>query len=80
VDNNRSERHLRAAALGRRNYLFVGNERAGQNLAGLYSLVASCVANDVNPEEYLADVLLRVHTHPASRLDELLPHLWARLS
>jgi transposase len=32
--------------------------------------------NGVNPVEYLADVLLRVQIHPASRIDELLPHNW----
>jgi transposase len=77
VDNNASERALRVVALGRKNYLFVGHEDAGQNTAILYSLVASCEANGVNPEEYLADVLLRVQTHPASKLVELLPHAWA---
>jgi transposase len=45
----------------------------------LYSLVSSCIANDVNPEEYLADVLVRVHHHPQSRIDELLPHRWKKL-
>ena len=79
VDNNASERALRLAALGRKNFLFVGHELAGQNLAGLYSLVATCQANDVNPEAYIADVLLRIQTHPASELDELLPQNWNRL-
>jgi transposase len=41
--------------------------------------VATCEANGVNPELYLADVLLRVQTHPNSRIDELLPHLWKPL-
>jgi transposase len=76
LDNNRSEGALRAAAQGRKNFLFVGHEEAGQNLAGLYSLVATCEANGVNPELYLTDVLLRIQTHPQSRIDELLPHLW----
>jgi transposase len=76
VDNNASERALRVAALGRKNFLFVGSDEAGENLAGLYSLIATCEANGVNPVEYLADVLLRVQTHPASRIDELLPHNW----
>ncbi len=76
LDNNRSEGALRKAALGRKNFLFVGHEQAGENLAGLYALVATCEANGVNPELYLADVLLRVQTHPNSRIDELLPHLW----
>ncbi len=76
VDNNASERALRVAALGRKNFLFVGHDEAGENLAGLYSLIATCEANEVNPVDYLADVLLRVQTHPASRIDELLPHNW----
>jgi transposase len=77
IDNNASERALRVAALGRKNFLFVGTDEAGENLAGLYSLIATCEVNGVNPVSYLADVLLRVQTHPASRVDELLPHNWA---
>jgi hypothetical protein len=50
----------RGVALGRKSFLFVGHEAAGENLAGLYALVATCEANPVNPEAYLADVLLRV--------------------
>jgi transposase len=77
IDNNASERALRVAALGRKNFLFVGTDEAGENLAGLYSLIATCEANGVNPVDYLADVLLRVQTHPAARVDELLPHRWS---
>lgn len=76
LDNNESESALRRVALGRKNFLFVGNEAAGVNLAGLYSLVATCEANDINPVEYLADVLVRINEHPNSKLDELLPHNW----
>lgn len=76
LDNNESEAALRRVALGRKNFLFVGNDAAGANLAGLYSLVATCEANGINPLDYLADVLERVSTHPASRIDELLPHQW----
>jgi hypothetical protein len=52
------------------------HDDAGGNLAGLYSLVATCEANGVNPLAYLEDVLIRVHEHPNSRIDELLPHHW----
>jgi transposase len=79
LDNNRSEGALRIAAQGRKNFLFVGHEGAGQNLAGLYSLVASCEANGINSELYLADVLLRIQSHPQSRIIELLPHQWKPL-
>ena len=55
---------------------FVGDEEHGANLAGLYSLVASCDAMGVDPIEYIKDVLMRVDTHPASGIDELLPSNW----
>ena len=77
-DNNASEAALRTVALGRKNFLFIGNKEAGDNIAGVYSLVATCAANGVNPLEYLTDVLLRVQTHPTERIDELLPHRWQR--
>jgi transposase len=76
VDNNRSEAALRVVALGRKNFLFVFDEEHGENLAGLYSLVTTCEANSVDPIAYLHDVLLRVDTHPAAQIDELLPHRW----
>ena len=76
LDNNASERALRIVALGRKNYLFAGNDEAAENLAGLYSLVASCELHNVNPEHYLADLLIRVQTHPQQHIEELLPHRW----
>ena len=76
LDNNASERALRIIALGRKNFLFVGNPDCGDNLAGVYSLIATCDLHGVDPLEYLRDVLLRVDTHPAAKLDELLPHRW----
>jgi len=76
LDNNVSERALRLIALGRKNFLFVGHDDAGENLAVLQTLVSTCQLNGVNPEEYLADVLIRIQTHPQSRIDELLPHRW----
>lgn len=75
-DNNRSESALRIVALGRKNFLFVGHEEAGANIAGLYSLSATCEANGVEPIAYLTDVLGRVGSHPAAALDDLLPHNW----
>ena len=76
MTNNHSERALRPIAVGRKNFLFVGTETSGKNIAGLYSLIATCDAHGVNPLEYLANVVRRVSTHPASRIDELLPDHW----
>jgi len=75
-ENNLSERLLRIVALGRKNYLFVGHEEGGRNLAILASIVVTCVLHGVNPQQYLADVLIRVQDHPVSALDDLMPHRW----
>jgi transposase len=79
LDNNISERMLRIIALGRKNFLFVGHDEAGEHLAMLQSLVATCEMHQINPQQYISDVLIRIQTHPASRLDELLPHRWKEL-
>ena len=50
--------------------------RGGQNLAMIYSLVSTCELHELNPEDYLADVPISIQTHPANRIDELLPHNW----
>lgn len=76
IDNNASERALRIVALGRKNFLFVGHDVAGQNLAVLLSLVRSCETIGVNPQAYLTDVLMRVQDWPAARVEELLPENW----
>ena len=76
LDNNIAERALRPIALGRKNFLFVGSEQAGENLAILQSLTSTCVAHQVDPQAYLTDVLIRIQCHPMSRIDELLPMNW----
>jgi len=58
--------------------MFIGTDESGENHAILFSLIATCQLHGVNPREYLRDVLLRVQTHPASRIDELLPQNWKR--
>ena len=76
LDNNVSERALRIVALGRKNWLFVGHDAAGENLATLMSLTATCSLHGVDPQAYLTDVLVRVATTPQSQIDELLPWNW----
>ena len=64
IHNNASEAALRIVALVRKNSLFFGNEHAGRRFMTLYSLIATCERHDVNPEVYLADVLIRFRTIP----------------
>lgn len=77
ASHNASERALRIVALGRKNFMFVGHEAAGQNLAVLYSLMATCEEHGVDPHAYLADVMLRIDDHPNRLIDELLPDRWS---
>ena len=74
--NNIAENALRPIALGRKNYLFIGSEKGGRRAAIIYSLIRSCERHKVNAWEYLRDVLARISTHPASQMDDLLPHRW----
>jgi len=73
IDNNAAERALRCVAVGRKNYLFLGNDAGGERAAALYSLIGSAKLNGHNPEAWLREVLARIGEHPINRIDELLP-------
>jgi len=76
ADNNRVENLIRPIAIGRNNWLFAGSLRAGKRAAAIMSLVHSARLNGHDPYAYLRDVLERLPTQPATRIDELLPHRW----
>ena len=76
IDNNLAENAVRPLALGRKNYLFCGNHQAAERTAIIYSLMGTCIANNVNPQEWLTDILNRIQDHNIQKLDELLPHNW----
>jgi transposase len=76
IDNNWLENRIRPISIGRKNWLFAGSLRGGQRAAVIMSLIQSAKLNRHDPYRYLKDVLERLPTQPASRLDELLPHRW----
>lgn len=76
IDNNHLEQQIKPWKIGAKNWLFVGSALAGQRAAVVMSLVQSAKLNRIDPWAYLRDVLARLHAHPASRIDELLPHRW----
>lgn len=76
IDNNWVENQIRPIAIGRQNWLFAGSLRAGKRAAAIMSLVHSARLNAHDPYAYLRDVLERLPTQPASRIEELLPHRW----
>jgi transposase len=80
IDTNRLERQFRAAAVGRKNWLFFGSLAGGQTAATLYSIVQTARWHRLDVQTYLTDVLRRL---PALRPDDtegltaLLPNHWA---
>jgi len=76
LDNNPAERALRGVVIGRKNYLFAGSDAGGRRAAAMYSLIETAKLNGLNPQAYLADVLVRIADHPARRVAELLPWNW----
>jgi transposase len=76
IDNNYVENRIRPWALGRRNWLFIGSELAGERAAVVMSLLQSAKLNGHEPWAYLKDVLTRLPTQKNSRIEELLPHKW----
>lgn len=79
IDNNLIENRIRVLALGRKNYMFAGSHEGAAYNAMMYSFFACCKNVDVNPHEWLTDVISRIPAHKASRLSELLPHNWINL-
>jgi hypothetical protein len=79
IDNSAAERALRAVALGRKNFLFVGSDCGGERAAAMYSLIGSAKLNGLDPELYLRTVLARIADHPITQLQELLPWNLAHL-
>ena len=56
TDNNAAERALRGIAIGRHNWLFLGSDRGGRPAAAHYSLIASCLRNNVEPFAYACSI------------------------
>ena len=79
LTNNAAERAIRAVARGRKAWLFVGSDRGGERAAMMFSLIATCRLNDVDPLAWLTDVLTRIADLPQTRLHELLPWQWKKL-
>jgi hypothetical protein len=78
IDNNPVENKIRPTVIGKKNYLFMGSHDAAQRSAMIYSFLISCKANNINPEEWLEDVLIRINSTKKSELADLLPNRWKK--
>ena len=76
IDNNTAERAIRAIAVGRKNWLFLGSDNGGNAAAIHFSLIASAKRHGIDPFAYLRDLLRRIPTHPNKQIEELFPDQW----
>ena len=73
IDNNPVENCIRPIAIGKKNWLFAGSERAGKRAANIQTLFGTAKLNGLDPHAWLKDTLTKLPTWPNSRIDELLP-------
>ena len=73
IDNNPVENAIRPIAVGKKNWLFTGSERAGQRAAAIQTLFGTAQLNGLDPAKWLNDTLIKLPAWPNSRIDELLP-------
>jgi transposase len=76
IDNNVSERTLRAQAIGRKNWLFLGAAQGGPRAAVFYTILASAKRHRLEPWAYVTGLLLHLNAEEPD-LDSLLPDCWA---
>jgi transposase len=76
IDNNAAERALKRVAIGRKNWLFAGNDHAAASHARLWTLIASAERHGLNPQTYLMSVLAKIGQTPLSELNQFLPDRW----
>ena len=76
IDNNTCERTIRHQAIGRKNWLFIGSEKAGPRAATLFTILAGAKRHRIEPWAYVRELLVRIHADD-SHLEELLPDRWA---
>lgn len=77
IDNNAGERLLRQLALGRKNWLFFGNEGGGKTACILYTLLSSARRHGLNEFEYLCDIMARLaDLRSESEYREMPPDRW----
>jgi hypothetical protein len=77
IDNNPCERAIRPTAVGKKNWLFIGEANAGHRSAVIYTLIESCRRRGLDPFAYLKDVLTRLPKATNWNIGELTPAAWA---
>lgn len=79
LSNNEIERAIRPVAVGRKNWLFCWTEVGAKYAAMAFTLIESCKMNNINPWDYVLDVLQRIDSHPAKDIHQITPKYWKEL-
>ena len=78
IDNNLVENAIRPTAIGKKNWLFIGDAEAGQRSAILYTIIENCRRQNIDPYAYLRDVLTRLPNMTNRQIEDVTPTVWAR--
>ena len=78
IDNNGVENAIRPTAIGKKNWLFVGDAGAGERSAIIYTVIESCRRRGIDPYTYLRDVLTRLPNMTNRQIPEVTPEAWAK--
>ncbi len=78
IDNNPVENAIRPTAIGKKNWLFIGEAEAGQRSAILFTIIEACRSRGIDPQTYLRDVLTRLPTMTNRQVKDVTPASWAK--
>ncbi len=78
IDNNRIENAIRPTAIGKKNWLFIGEAQAGQRSAIIYTIIECCRRRGLDPFAYLRDVFTRLPAMTNWQVKDLTPEAWAK--
>jgi transposase len=79
IDNNLVENAIRPTAIGKKNWLFVGETNAGERSAILYTIIESCRRRGIDPYAYLREVLTRLPQMTNRQIPEVIPAAWSKV-
>ena len=78
IDNNLVENAIRPTAIGKKNWLFIGDAEAGQRSAIIYTVIESCRRRGLDPYAYLREVLTRLPNMTNRQIPEVVPAVWGK--
>jgi transposase len=79
LDNNLVENAIRPTAIGKKNWLFIGDANAGQRSAIIYTVIENCRRRGLDPFAYLRDVLTRLPNMTNRQIPEVTPQAWSKM-